>query len=74
MAKIYRLYKGEKSRKRKERFKMRMRSFFFKLSMLTNLTGITYLLYQHGYLTNIIDIYNTKVAPILESLINQLPL
>lgn len=75
MAKIVRT-KFFKRQKKWEHFKIRSRSFILKVSILSNIymslhiydPQITKILTN-----NIIEIY-TKVAPIMESLINKLPL
>lgn len=64
MAKIYRLKPFEKSRKRKERWIMRSRKFFFRLSLLINVLLTLYIAYSEGHLTNIIE----QVAQLIESL------
>jgi len=56
--------------KRMQHLKLRFRSTIFKASILINLILSIYIAHMHGYLTNIY----VKVAPILESLINKLPL
>jgi len=85
MAKIIRLTKNTPRRKRWEHFKLRCRVLLFRLSYLTNLCTLLYLLEQDHILTNtykkVLPIVENflqelymKVVPILESLIQQLPL
>ena len=74
MAHIRFLKKGQRKAKRWLHEKLRLRKLLLRLSLIANLSILTYFAYEYGYLTNIIETYNREVAPILESLINQLPL
>lgn len=74
MAKINFVRLGHKRKKKMRHFKIKMRQYSFRLSLLINL-GLLYIYVdEHGHLTNIIETYNKHVAPLVESIINQLPL
>jgi len=74
MARINFVRLGHKRKKKLRHFNIKLRQYAFRLSLLINL-GLTYIYAdEHGHLTNIYRIYNKQVAPVLESLINQLPL
>lgn len=79
-SKLQRLGKEEVERrvkiKRRLRLKNKIKSGFIKLILLASLSLNAYYLsipYHEEILTNINEIYS-KVAPIVENLINQLPL
>jgi len=70
MAKIIKINKFSERKKKWQHFKLKLRSFSFKLSIFLNLLCGYYFLDKYGYLTTIIE----QVASIMESLIKQLPL
>jgi len=76
MAKIIRRTKFFRRKKKWEHFKLKMRKTALRCSILTNICMGTHI-YDPNItkeLTNkVIEIYS-KVAPMVESLINQLPL
>lgn len=70
MAKLIRITSFHKRKKKWEHFKLRFRIFLFRMSVLLNLACLIYFLDQDGKLTNIYMMVN----PILEAIINKLPL
>lgn len=68
MAKLIRITPQNPRRKKWEHFKLKLRSFLFKTSVLFNLFTILYFLYEDGKLTNSIEILK-KVVLILGSLV-----
>lgn len=74
MAQLKFVRKFTDRRKKMAYVKMKARQYIFKLSLTTNLVIALLYAEKYGYLTNIKQIYLEKVAPILESLINNLPL
>lgn len=70
MAKIVRIEKFTQRKKKWEHFKIRIRLFSFRLSLLINIFFLLYTANEQGLLTNIID----ELSPILEGLITKLPL
>ena len=70
MAQIVRVDKRTKRRKKWEHFKIRIRLFSFRLSLLINVLFVLYVANEQGLLTNIIEMVN----PIMEAIITKLPL
>lgn len=70
MAKIISVDRRTKRRKKWEHFKIRIRLFAFRLSLLINVLFVLYVANEQGLLTNIIKMVN----PIMEAIITKLPL
>jgi len=70
MAQVRFIRAGEKRTKKWMHSKVLLKRFVFRISILSNIVVLGKYLHDNGYLTNIYE----KVAPILESLITQLPL
>ena len=70
MAKVTFIKNGQKRKKPWQHQRLLFKRFLIRLSVLGNIVTIVYILYSHGYLTNIIETVN----PILEAVIQQLPL
>lgn len=70
MAKLLILSKRNPRIKKWEHFKLKYRKLVLQASVLLNVGTSTYLAYEHGLLTNIIE----HVAPIMESVKHILPL
>jgi len=74
MARINYVRRGYKRKKKWGQFKILTKKAIFISSISANLYVVTKYAYENEYLTNIIEIYTTKIAPIMESLIALLPL
>jgi len=70
MALIVRVDKRNSRRKKWQHFKLRFRIYSLRLSILLNLLTILYFAEESGWLTTNYE----RLNPILESLINKLPL
>ena len=70
MAQIIRVDKRSQRRKKWEHFKIRIRLFAFRLSLLINIFFVLYHANEQGLLTNIIEMVN----PIMEAIKTKLPL
>jgi hypothetical protein len=70
MAKIISVDRRSKRRKKWEHFKINIRLYAFRLSLLINILFVLYVANEQGLLTNIIKM----VSPIMEAIINKLPL
>lgn len=70
MAQVNFIRDGKKRKKPFMHQRLIFKRFLIRLSILSNLGMGVYILYSHGYLTNIFE----KLNPILEGLIQQLPL
>lgn len=69
---IQKRIKSKQKLKRKRKIKAGLSKLVFRISVLTNIYFLS-MPYHEQILTNIYETYN-KVAPILENLINKLPL
>jgi hypothetical protein len=76
MAKIVRVDFRTKRRKKFEHFKLKLRVYLFRSSVLLNLACLLYFLDQQGSLDEIyikLTYYYKMVSPILEAILTKLP-
>jgi len=70
MAKIIKIDKFNQRQKKFEHFKIKLRLFAFRLSLLINILFVIYYANEQGLLTNILEMVN----PIMEAIKDKLPL